>query len=269
MFHFISGLPRAGTTLLASILRQNPACHASIMSPVGHLLTSAHTAMGPANEADRYITDDQRRRILRGIVENYYAPVDPYHSRSVIFDNNRRWTANASLLHELFPESKIICCLRTPAAIVDSFERLFQSHPLALSHIYGSTSNSTVYERVSGIMGAQGVLGFALNGLRSAFFGPHRDKLLGVQYDDLCRFPAAVLKDLTEALGLPHHNYNFAKIEQIPGATEFDQDVATPGLHDLKPEVVYEQRPSVLPPDIWNSLPAPFWLVKEGETDAK
>lgn len=44
--HFISGLPRAGTTLLASILRQNPAVHASIMSPIGQVVTDAVTAMG-------------------------------------------------------------------------------------------------------------------------------------------------------------------------------------------------------------------------------
>lgn len=35
--HFISGLPRAGSTLLAALLRQNPALHAGITSPVGSL----------------------------------------------------------------------------------------------------------------------------------------------------------------------------------------------------------------------------------------
>ncbi len=32
-FHFISGLPRAGTTLLAALLRQNPRFHAGMTSP--------------------------------------------------------------------------------------------------------------------------------------------------------------------------------------------------------------------------------------------
>jgi len=33
--HFIAGLPRSGSTLLAGILRQNPRFHAAMTSPVG------------------------------------------------------------------------------------------------------------------------------------------------------------------------------------------------------------------------------------------
>ena len=36
-FHFISGLPRAGSTLTAAILRQNPRFHAGMSSPVAVL----------------------------------------------------------------------------------------------------------------------------------------------------------------------------------------------------------------------------------------
>jgi len=35
--HFISGLPRAGSTLLAGILRQDPHFHAAMTSPIGTL----------------------------------------------------------------------------------------------------------------------------------------------------------------------------------------------------------------------------------------
>lgn len=37
-FHFISGLPRSGSTLLAGILRQNPRFHAAMNSLVKALL---------------------------------------------------------------------------------------------------------------------------------------------------------------------------------------------------------------------------------------
>ena len=36
-WHFISGLPRAGSTLTAAILRQNPRFHAGMSSPVASL----------------------------------------------------------------------------------------------------------------------------------------------------------------------------------------------------------------------------------------
>jgi sulfotransferase len=264
MFHFISGLPRSGSTLIASILNQNPACFASIMSPVGSIVTAALTAMGPQNEAKAFLTKMHRERIIRGIFDGYYENID----HQIVFDNNRRWTANVGMLAAVFPESKVVCCVRSPNAIVDSFEQLFQKNPLDLSAAYGGVANTTVYGRMGEVMAPGGVVGYALNGLRSAFFGPYKDRLMLVEYDDLARFPAAVVADLTAELGLPVHNYKFDFIDPIPGAEQFDQDVSTPGLHSLKPQVVYENRPSILPPDIWNNLPAPFWRVKEEVTAA-
>jgi sulfotransferase len=268
MFHFISGLPRAGSTLLASILNQNPACSASIQSPLGRVITEALAAMGPSNEAHGFISNEQRARILRGVFDGYYAE-DVCLRKSVIFDNNRRWCANAALIAELYPESKIICCLRSPAAIVDSFEQMFQQNPLNLSVAYGATANLTVYERVKEIMKPTGVVGFALNAFRTACFGPHRDRLVLVSYDDLCRFPAQIMEELSKTLHLPQNNYDFGKIEQIPGAEKFDRDISTPGLHTLRTSVSYEERQTILPPDIFASLPPAFWEVKEEVTSPK
>ncbi len=39
-YHFITGLPRSGSTLLAAILRQNPRFHAGMTSPVGALVNA-------------------------------------------------------------------------------------------------------------------------------------------------------------------------------------------------------------------------------------
>ena len=40
-FHFISGLPRSGSTMLSAILRQNPRFHAGMSSPVASLFEGA------------------------------------------------------------------------------------------------------------------------------------------------------------------------------------------------------------------------------------
>jgi sulfotransferase len=216
--------------------------------------------MGPSNESRSFITEKQRHDMLCGLFTNYYKD----HQRgSVILDNNRRWTANIALLANLFPECKIVCCVRPPAAIVDSFEQLFQANPMDLSVVYGSRTNTTVYDRVSEVMCGTGVLGYALNALRSAYYGPHADRLVFVNYDDLARFPQAIMDDLTASLDLPAHNYQFDAIQQVPGSEQFDKELSTPGMHTLKPKVEYVDRPTILPPDIWQSLPKPFWLGNE------
>ena len=265
MFHFISGLPRSGSTLLAGILRQNQRFHAHIESPVGRMVTELHRSMGVVNESEYFIDDAARVRVLRGVFKNYYGP----EASHVIFDNNRRWCANIELLLTLFPDMRILACVRHPAHIMDSFERLLCAHPLAVSAITGGNSNMNVYERARWYLTPDGVLGYALNALRMAWYGAHRDRLILVRYDDLCRFPKETLADVHKLLGEKPFKYDFENIEPISGTKEFDARLGTPGLHDLKKKVVYEARTAVIPPDIFQSLPKPFWDppdVKEVDT---
>ena len=70
--HFISGLPRSGSTLLAGILRQNPRFHAAMTSPVGALFNTLVETMSPGIEFAVFITEEQRRDILEGLFTTFY-----------------------------------------------------------------------------------------------------------------------------------------------------------------------------------------------------
>ena len=70
--HFISGLPRSGSTLLAAVLRQNPKFHAGIASPVAFLFNGLMRQMSQENEAAVFIDDERRRNVLSGVFDNYY-----------------------------------------------------------------------------------------------------------------------------------------------------------------------------------------------------
>src|ERR1041385_2217477 len=74
--HFISGLPRSGSTLLAALLRQNPRFHAGMTSPVGSLFSALLRQMSQENEAAVFIDDDQRARLLCACFDAYYADID-------------------------------------------------------------------------------------------------------------------------------------------------------------------------------------------------
>ena len=54
-FHFISGLPRSGSTLLAALLRQNPRFHAGMSGPVAGLVGSLLGEMSGRNEFSQWI----------------------------------------------------------------------------------------------------------------------------------------------------------------------------------------------------------------------
>ena len=204
--HFISGLPRAGTTLLASILRQNPAVHASIMSPVGQVVTDAVTAMGEHNEARSFITDVDRDAIAQAIFRAYYAGSRPH-----VFDNNRRWLGNMDLLARLWPDARVIAMVRPVAEIVDSFERVFRAGAIKPSVIYGGYSNTTVYDRYDTMMQNGGVIKYAYDALKDAWYGPHKNRCLFIEYGQLASKPQETLDAIPDCVTYRHGNMSLTK----------------------------------------------------------
>lgn len=71
--HFISGLPRSGSTLLAALLRQNPRFTAGMTSPVGSLFNAMLRETSQRNETAVFVDDDMRIRLLRGVFDAVYA----------------------------------------------------------------------------------------------------------------------------------------------------------------------------------------------------
>src|SRR5258707_2492113 len=178
--HFISGLPRSGSTLLAALLRQNPRFHAGMTSPVGSLYVAMLAETSGRNEFSVFISDHQRRALLDGVFTAYYEAV---HRHKLVFDTNRIWCTQAAGLAQLFPQSRIICCVREVSWIIDSIERLVQRNPFEPSKIFNFDTGGTVYGRADGAAGATGFVGAAYNALQQAVFGGHAKQLILVQYD--------------------------------------------------------------------------------------
>ena len=86
-YHFLTGLPRSGSTLLSALLLQNPRFHAGMTSPVGGLFRGMLNQLGAGSEFGPVVTTEQRRRLARGLFDSYYA--DQASSKEVIFDTNR------------------------------------------------------------------------------------------------------------------------------------------------------------------------------------
>ena len=103
--HFISGLPRSGSSLLAGLLRQNPKFHADVTSPVGRLILAALKEMSAGHEGSSVFDDDRRTIVLRALFEAFYHDI---HREKLIFDTNRIWCAKAPTLRALYPRSKIV-----------------------------------------------------------------------------------------------------------------------------------------------------------------
>lgn len=258
-FHFISGLPRSGSTLTAALLRQNPEFHAGMSSPIAGLFEGIIGQVSAGSELAATVSQDQRRRLLRGLFDSYYGE----RSERIVFDTNRAWTAKLSALMEVFPEARVICLVRDLAWIMDSIERRFRANPFENTRLFNNhAERSTVYTRVEALAGATRLVGYPWHALREACYSDFAERIVIVEYDLLVARPADVMKLLYEFLGEAPFEHDFSAVEY--DAPEFDAQLGLDGLHRVHPEVSPRPRDTILPPDLferysrlafWRDLP--------------
>lgn len=260
-FFFISGLPRSGTTLLAGILRQNPRFSADMMSPLAPLTDGIINQCRAGSELGPLIDREQRKRLVRGLFTSYYADKQ---EKEIIFDNNRAWTGRLSLLRDLFPDTKVVCCVRHVGWILDSLERQYRADPYEQTRLFANDGDrGTVYSRVKSLASPARLVGFAYQSLKEGFYGDLSESLILLDYEHLSRAPHQAMSSLYSALGQPLFDHDFDNVNYQ--ATVFDSNLGVPGLHKVKPKVAYEERPSVLPPDLFSEYEnAAFWLNPAG-----
>lgn len=255
-FHFISGLPRSGSTLLSAILSQNPRFHAGMSGPIGGAFTTMLGELSGRNEYSVFVSDEQRRRMLKGLFDNYYGPE---YSADVVFDTNRAWCSKLPQLKQLFPQGKVIACVRHVSWIIDSIEQLVRKNAFQPSSIFNYQAGGTVYTRAEGLANGDGMVGYAYNALKEAFYGDDTTNLMLLRYETLTSDPARAIAAVYDFLGEPAfaHDINNLRYD----ASEFDAKAGTPGLHAVRPRVKANERNTILPPDVFNRFANDtFWL---------
>lgn len=254
--HFISGLPRSGSTLLSAILRQNPHVEAGMTSAVSALWSALVPKMGSGSEFASFFDDERRKAVLRGVIFGYYAKAP---QRRVVIDTNRSWTGRMALVNAVFPSAKIICCVRNIGGIINSVESALRANPLQTSRIFGHKLTGSVYTRAELLMNSEsGLVGLPWSALREAWFGEYSSKLLVIDYEDLTARPKEAIAWLYDHLGLPPFAHDFDNV--VYEANAYDDDLGMPGMHTVRPRVEATQRKIVIPPDLLAQYAdASFW----------
>lgn len=259
--HFIAGLPRSGSTLLAALLRQNPRFRAGMTSPVGPLFNACLNAMGADNEFAVFFKDEQKRSILAGIFENYYRHLE---TPEVVFDTNRMWTSRVSAVRQLFPAARMICCVRNPAWVMDSIERLIRKNAFDVSRLFNTPQErSTVYTRADALLHPNRMIGFAWSALKEAYYSADSDMMLLVDYDLLASRPGEVMALIYRFIGEEPFEHDFENVEYE--AEDFDLQLLAKGLHTVRGRVELKPRTPVLPPDLFKRFQdLTFWQDASG-----
>lgn len=237
-YYFMSGLPRAGSTLLSSILNQNPNVHSGPSSPVvstmlmleGHLSNDELFRAFPKNE--------QAAKIISSVMENYYSDVD----KPVIIDKNRSWVNRMHYIPGYFDiEPKILCPVRNMDEILTSFLSMHRRNPFTVDGRINFLDEMLVKSnlplndenRCLMLSGNNGIVGQSYNGIRQAVMEGRQKQLHFIEYDDLLNNPEDTMRKIYQFLNLEYYNHDFAKIENIH--KEKDAEVyGFPDMHDVR-----------------------------------
>ena len=230
-------------------------------SPVGQLFNVMLNAMGPGNETALFIDEAQKKELLAGLFECYYRG---HEDKSVIFDTSRLWCARLPALLALFPDAKVVCCVRSVAWIMDSIERLVRQNAFEPSRLFvNAEERATVFSRVEALAHRDRTVGFAWSALKEAYYGEHGRSLLILEYDILAQRPAETLNLIYDFLGEPSFQHDFTAVDYA--APAFDAQLATPGLHTVRRTVDFVPRRTILPPDLFQKYAAlSFWRDPAG-----
>ena len=254
-FHFISGLPRSGSTLLSAILRQNPRFHCGVTSPVASFFSAVVSQVSVGSEWAAQVSTDQRRTILRGLFDNYYAD----HPQPIVFDTNRVWSAKLPAVLDLFPTAKVISCVRNVGWVMDSIERLYRANPYENTKLFANDAErSTVFSRVETLAQRTRLVGLAWAGLKEAFYSEQGQSMLVIDYDILAQRPKEVIDLVYSFLGEQpfEHDYNNIQFD----APDYDEGLGLIGLHKVRQKVGFQQRQTILPHDLFEQYAKlSFW----------
>ena len=211
----MAGLPRSGSTLLKSILNQNPELYAEPVSPVmelmywnDHYFTDSEQYLGYPKPKSAY-------KVISSIIDDYYFDVEkPY-----IIDHCRAWSNNIERIKTyITPNPKIICPVRNVTEILTSFITMIRRNSDQVSfvdqHLIEKGLPINDDNRCHYLMSKDGIVEQALWAQSQAFIrGDDKKYLHMVEYDDLIERPDETLRKIYEFLGIDYYQHTFNKIE--------------------------------------------------------
>lgn len=262
-YHFMSGLPRSGSTLLSSILNQNPRFYSGPSSPVVPTMLAVETSLRQDELFLAYPKNDFAQNLIASVMPHYYADTD----KPVIFEKNRSWVNRMHYIKGYFgiENPKIIFPVRDVAEILASFLSMIKRNPHIVNGRLNFIDQSLVQQgipltdenRCSAIAGP-GILGQSFDGLKKALSEGYRANIHFVEYSDLVNRPKETMEQLYAFIGEPYYEgHNFNNVTNV----HQENDAQIYGFEDMH-AVRAEVKSTALPPS--EVLPASILEMIQG-----
>ncbi len=204
-FIAVTGLPRAGSTLVCQMLAEHPEIHCE-----GHSSPLCNSLLAMR----RIVSDDQfflsqldhafensyahLSSAMRGFLRGWYHDCD----KPAVVDKNRAWLHAVELLLRLAPEAKLVVCVRELGQIYGSIEA--QHQRTILVDFVDHLADFDRLGRADMLFAKDRAIGAPLMSLHAVQDLPAevRQRLYFVRFEDLMARPAACMSHLFAWLGM-------------------------------------------------------------------
>ncbi len=241
--HFISGLPRSGSTLLANILAQNPKFHATATSGMVEVL------FGIRNKWDELVehkameegeSEARKQAVMLSAMCGYHMFADTSFNTTTdwIFDRNRGHLAHIEMLEWVLQRPiKILVPVRDVRDILASMElrwrdaakskqiKIESQHYMLMQTVEGRCEAWSRFDQP---------VGLAYNRVKDAIQRGFRDRMHFVRFADLTSDPESTMIGVYEFLGEESFKHDFENVEQV---TQEDDRVHGMNLHQIRSTV--------------------------------
>lgn len=210
-FNVITGLPRAGSTLLCNIFNQNPKFHATSTSTLSNLLSTIIHNWSNSIEI-KNLLEKEKEQTEKRIINSMRALINEWHKRKeeVIFDKSREWNNNALLLKKLFPDIKIIVMIRDLRNVFASIEKQHKKNPL-LDEAQ-NPNQKTIFNRADQMFSPEGIIGAPILGIEDLIRRQIKD-VIYVNYESFSENPKEVMKKIYKHLEEDYFEHDFKNVE--------------------------------------------------------
>lgn len=243
-FAFLAGLPRSGSTLLASLLNQRTDVYVSTNSPVAQLMWETEQMVPRLEQYRANPNPAAAFGLVARILPTYYAD----RSESLVVDKCRAWGTPGNLrMLETYVSNdvRIVCLTRPVIEVLASFIRLIHENPP------GSIFDKRLVEgyrplddrRCDTLMMPGGEMERSLWSVHNLRQPENADKALMLTYAELVGDTLSVLRRVESFLDIEPFDYRTTDVRNAE--PENDSVYGLAGMHEVRPTI--ERRS--LPPE--------------------
>ena len=215
---FIAGLPRSGSTLLGTLLNQNPLIYTTHSSSFVEILYRTYSIWNDKNFSEDFAGSKMKNMKIPYLQEITQAYFKQQTDKPIVFDKRRHWHSieNIKMFKEIFnQEPKIICPVRNIEEIVASFKSIFLKNKKTLN------LESNIFD-------------VPFFHLKKTWNSEFKRCLFFVEYNDLVKSTQKTLNKIYDFIGQPYYKHNLNNIVSNDPLKEVEKIYGLKGLHNLQ-----------------------------------